>query len=737
MMFDEAPTTTTGRNEALGQAHILPPAVARAEIARVINDFLQGAVSWHAQSADKRSDAPILAAKVTAGTGKSQGALAGLAVFAPAILTHGSIAYYAPTLQLAREAFEMFRELAPHVPAAFVAGRRAVVDGAPLCHRIEELAGLGEMVPSFQNAVCKRLSGDRMVLSDCFASCRYQRQFACSKPRLVFTSHAYLRWQLPIQGDISLRIVDEAYWPTLQSSPLLLVDAWLTGPTRKSVHEQWQFHWDHAHAAGIGAAKRLVATDGPLVYDYGRIARISEARSLVVDAVRNGLSPIAALRAAGIDRETVELFGEWEVRDLPEAAVRPDQDPTTQVTIIRAFDAAERKAALLRAKVWELIAEDFETGETGRLSWKTLTPCRDTGQPRHAIGLHIRHELPLDAPVLMIDADLDPLIVQAYAPSARFVRIDAEQTAEVIQVSDRTMSTTWLLDPEEGRARRDLVRAILAEEIAGNTGPVLLVATKAILQALHRDIDPDGDYSTDDALRRPIAGTQPAWFGPSMRGINRYRDWPRMIVLGRHEPPLQEVETVTRAIFGVVPAGDGEGSRRSTVTADYVMADGSSKVAEISALPYPEGQAVLSQMREVLTNQAIARLRLVEPAGPKNVLILCKIPVPILPVTKLLTWDELACPRVRAAIDAAPEVEGGVRRLQLSPQGLHLDVPSIFPTVGAAKAWRRNRTTDELVCLISRVAAGLGLSVSPINLPGAKGGRCTPAVLLSQNEAVN
>ena len=222
-MFDETPTTTTGHDNTLDRAGPLPPAVARAEVARTIREFLQETVSWHAQAAADRTDPRVLAMKVTAGTGKTRETLKALAKAAPLLLTCGPVVYYAPTLELAREAFETFRELAPHVPSAFVGGRSAVVDGAPLCHRIEELAGLGEMVPSFQQAACKRLSDDgRMVFAECYASCRYQAQFDHQEPRVIFTSHAYLRWQLPVQGDVSLRIIDEAFWSTLQHSQHLL-----------------------------------------------------------------------------------------------------------------------------------------------------------------------------------------------------------------------------------------------------------------------------------------------------------------------------------------------------------------------------------------------------------------------------------------------------------------------------------------------------------------------------------
>lgn len=724
-MFDDTPTTT-GQDAGARWARPLPPAEARAEVSVTIERYLSDAVTWHADGA--AGVPPILALAVTAGTGKTQSTLKHLGHIAPSLLPHGSAVYYAPTLELAREACAIFRELAPDVPASVVAGRSAIVDGAPLCRRADEIKGLGAMVPSIQEAVCKRHDRGRMIVADCYQGCRYQQQFDHGRTEIVFTSHAYLRWQLPVQGTVSLRIIDEAFWPTMHGSSILLADAWLNGPTRKQFTERMQDEWVQAQAKRAGAAaRRFWETPGPLAADYH--PRIGEARLLVVEALREGRSPIAALRGAGIDREFVEAFADWEVHDLPVAAVSLEQDPGLQSEIIQAFDPAERKAMLLRAKVWQLIAADYEAGDTGRLSWVALKPCPETGQPRHAIGLHLRHDLPLDAPILMIDADLDPLIIGAYTPSASFVRIDAEQTAEIVQVSDRTMSTTWLLDPENGRTRRDLVRAVIAEEVAAaDGGQVLLVATKAVLRALHSDVDPGDDLGADSALRRPIAGAHPAWFGPSMRGVNRYSRWSRMVVVGRHEPPLSEVLATTRSIFGVAPPSDAM-ERRHSLTVGYTMADGSAQVAEIAGLPYFEGQAVLKQVREALTNQAIARLRLVAPAEPKHVLLLCKIPIAPLPISSLLYWDELACPRLRRAIHAAPEIEPGVRRLRISARGLHEDAPEVFETFDAAKAWRRGRTTESVLSAASRIAAGFGMSTSFRQVNGARGGKAVPALL--------
>ena len=238
-MFDETPITRQD-DAKLGQAWPLPPAEARAELARAIEGFLSEAASWHLRA--DGSDPPILALRVTAGTGKTRETLCKLARVALPLLDVGPVIYYAPTLQLARQALETFREIAPHVPARVVAGRAAVVEGAPLCRRWEEIAGIGGMVPSIQQAVCKRQDrGGRWVFADCYGGCRYQAQFDHASPGVVFTSHAYLRWQLPVQGTVSLRVIDEAFWPTLQHSQPLLVGAWLAGPTRPTVTDQLEW----------------------------------------------------------------------------------------------------------------------------------------------------------------------------------------------------------------------------------------------------------------------------------------------------------------------------------------------------------------------------------------------------------------------------------------------------------------------------------------------------------------
>jgi hypothetical protein len=88
-------------------------------------------------------------------------------------------------------------------------------------------------------------------------------------------------------------------------------------------------------------------------------------------------------------------------------------------------------------------------------------------------------------------------------------------------------------------------------------------------------------------------------------------------------------------------------------------------------------------------------------------------------------------PRLRAAVAAAPLLPDGNRRLRLSAQGLHGDVPSIFETLAAAKAWRLGRTTAHVFGAVARIAIGASMAALLMSNRGPAGGRLTPAVLLS------
>ena len=90
------------------------------------------------------------------------------------------------------------------------------------------------------------------------------------------------------------------------------------------------------------------------------------------------------------------------------------------------------------------------------------------------------------------------------------------------------------------------------------------------------------------------------------------------------------------------------------------------------------------QTRELAARQAIERLRLVNAPDRKRVVICSTVPVPGLPVSELVSWDEIVPTRLQAAMAEAAQ-KGGV--LRFSASGLCSDAPDEFPTAKSAEHW--------------------------------------------------
>jgi len=88
------------------------------------------------------------------------------------------------------------------------------------------------------------------------------------------------------------------------------------------------------------------------------------------------------------------------------------------------------------------------------------------------------------------------------------------------------------------------------------------------------------------------------------------------------------------------------------------------------------------QTRELATRQLIERLRLARSGYPKRVLLGCNMPIPHIPVTELLSWEDLCLERVEAAVTVGLVEIGSVR---LTHQGLHDAAPCVFRSLDAVK----------------------------------------------------
>jgi hypothetical protein len=686
---------------------------ARAALEQALRDF------WVEIEADQPGPM-ALAVRATVGIGKTQTYLKLLAESASVTLQRGHILVYVPTHDLAEEAEAAFRALHPGVPSMVLRGRNAIEPATkePMCQK-SDLADIVAKVASWgvTGILCQAEyppGSGRMRRGPCRNGCTWFEQFPGDEKRVIFLPHAYLRSPLPggIGGNVALRIIDEKFLGSMAYTQTLYVDEWLKR---------------------CSCSSSVLA--GPPVCRH-------EARRIVHQALLQGRPIIPALTEAGLDRAALESFAAMEAAEVPQLEVTPWMAAIFQNQRVKKFDIQAYFAARARVRLWNMLLEDWACGISERINL-TKTPCPG-GPPRSIIQMHSCSSIPRDAPLILLDADADPLIVETCLPATRFVSIEVRPNAEVVQVEDQTFSDTALLTQPGSADRRREILDLVQRQVGMARHGVLLIATKAVLRQLH--LDEDHEVRNDNDLMMPLRGAHPRWFGPGMQGLNAYSPLDTAIVLGRLQPPIEAIEDQMRALYGnadepfvLIPAEDPTRGWYREADAEYLMADGTTRPAKVRTHPDPRGAAILSQMREASTLQAIGRIRAVNAVDPKRILILCSIPLPALPIDRLVLWQELVTGLSRLELSAkAQRLEAAlypngqwmpVAGMRLSAEGIRSDAPEVFTKMSSGREWRRgleNETIFEMIRAIARRRVGRPVFIT---LKRRGGGRPTPAVL--------
>lgn len=750
--------------EPLPMPDFVSPEEAKERIRAEVQTFLERAAQWHAAKAQMKSfdaaferfekgqrktepapiddsiietamqPAPVLAIVISPGAGKSRMAREVLAEFDLSAFGGGDVLFTAPTLKLAEEAAQHAQELQAgwHVTRGRSASQPG--SGLPMCQRAEEAERVAKAGQRVGPSICERKNGDEdeLVLCPHHASCAYIHQWAelRERPELRFEASAYLT----LDGDGSgrktgLQVVDESIWRMFTRKADLTSDAWLrprkvTPKTKgKAAPTPAERHQADALAADMQKAAEDV------------LRALQAGQSLA------GLSYTAAdFRAyAGAERGPDVL------------AIYPN---ASDEEIRAALD--EREAGDLdagkRAQVWAILAECLEKGltDTQRLRVARGVPAPRSGDKRDVLRATWFVEPPRDVPTLLLDADATPEIVERMFPGAELVQVDLRPNAEVVQVTDKTFSATALKNPKLRKEAVELVRAeVLADTMQGARG-VLVVATKKVVRQFFEDAGHIFEGMTPSEISQfmqntELHGARWLWFGPAALGLNTWQGFGTAIVFGREELPVDALEDLLRAIQGdtgaelrLVPE-DAQGNKRlPRESVPYLMADGSGAAAKVTAHPDTMGRALQIQTRELATRQTFERLRLATATERKRVILACSVPIPNLPVDKLVTWGELRPTRFEAALAEAAQ-RGGV--LRLSAAGLAEDARQTFPTPKAAARWLESSEGKEAVNtpapLIRYNTSGAGvfnLRRVSLRLHGRKG-RATPALVVLPGDA--
>ncbi|MCB1797055.1 MAG: hypothetical protein KDJ70_22040, partial [Candidatus Competibacteraceae bacterium] len=113
-----------------------------------------------------------------------------------------------------------------------------------------------------------------------------------------------------------------------------------------------------------------------------------------------------------------------------------------------------------------------------------------------------------------------------------------------------------------------------------------------------------------------------------------------LVVVGRHEPPSWDVESIARAWF---PSKMEPG----TVTREQAqLVAKSGDVATITRTTFkdPRCREILESIREQESLQAVDRLRLIHATKPKKIFLLSNLPLPGLQPDELVALDDLLLP---------------------------------------------------------------------------------------------
>jgi len=682
------------------------PAEARKRLEQEIERFVEAAAE-----ATAALDA-ALALRVTAGLGKTATALRVIARHGEALLSRGHVLIYVPTLELAERACEEFKTLAPGLPSRVIRGRDALRPDdrkRKMCERASIAKAIAGFVPSVTQALCRGQDPDgNFVQSSCATGCPYLNQKDVPGPHVVFLSHAYLTVDPPVDRTYStaLRVIDEKVWPSLTRTSYLSVDDLMRTP--------------------------------PKSFPEGLHDLLSHTKAALVDGLQRDLPLHDHLRNSGIATEELQRLARAEDRSRSHLEIGPWQTAETVAFRVDTFDTRSFIASRRRERVFKRLAEKAVGHCVGLRLMEVTT---EHGSQRVIQSSHL-HDLDRDAPVLLLDADADRDITERIAPDAEFISIQSPPVADIVQISDRTLSSSWLLHKAKGPGRRAAVLAIIAREVdKAAEGGVLVVATRAVLNALHADAGNSLTGRDDDVLRQPLLGADPRWFGPRTQGVNDYEGYAAIVVIGRLQPRVTDIETSARAVFAqdAQPIVAHVSGPLPATSAGMLMADGSIREVDLRAHPDPRAQAVLVQSRECATLQAIARLRLISPNRQKRVVILSNLPLPEFPITRLSTLAALerdlehepdwqGFERMERALRATMRRQ--VRGARLSAAGLAADLPLDFETIASAKGFRRGRSTSQLVALCGRVAAANGWSITPLLLRSPAGGNAMPAIVL-------
>lgn len=513
-----------------------------------------------------------------------------------------------PTVALARGFEEAMREASLKVfPAPLVVLHRgrdheAEIGNAP-CVRWRAGRKLAGKVPSLFSAMCKR--GESMCPH--FASCPYISNYLDQGPGMHLFVHDHLTLSKPMNfPKADLAIIDEDSTQTLLSFGTIGASV-LTEP---GTYQTASLTGEQDEAARQG--NRLMT------------------------ALTSGRPLLAAIRDAGFSVRELKTLAAW-AEPIEEG---PEISPGMSDSAIE--EAAER-------------IQHHPGAIVGRIIRQLAKELKHDREMCHGVEykegeLHLsRHAIPTavpkGVPLLIIDADADlPTNRILFGENLNGRTIAAKRLGRVVQVKNATLAKSYIA-PEvafKEPTERQLAQAqglrgrILAwiGKLAEGGKKVLVVTNKPVRVTF------TGEGSGKIPVSTEFGGATWTHYG-AILGIDAWKDYDSVVLIGREEMSAQAAERQARAIHCNEPAPLALTGEYRKVTRCHRMRDGSAVPVEVYEHEDSRVQVCTEAKRERGMCQALDRLRLIHGRADREVFILCSLPLPGIEVDKLVTLDDL------------------------------------------------------------------------------------------------
>ena len=581
---------------------------------------------------------PLLGLPVDVGLGKTSSARAAIAeLIASGGLANRKVVYAVPRHDLGAEQVLAFQALG--LSAMLWKGRTAPdpSDANPdqlMCLDAEATFDALEIEHPVEQSCCKVKDGAALLLCPFFQHCGYQRQKPLAQAaQVIVCAHDSLFHMKPEAiGTVGLLVIDEAFWQSglrgLDGKATLTQDG--LEPSRTSL-----ICYNSKGRMDVGATADLVAVRERLCKAL-RVTGTGPLRLGLLEAV--GLTPEDCRHAARLERSRMRNAGllpgmsPLDRRKRIEAVLPPPGEPW----------APPGRCITL----WLILAEALENGHdaAGAELVHDKTEAGSVRALRLRWHSRIRSGWAAEAPILHLDATLQPKLVQTYLP-----RIDIGPPVAARQLHVRVRQVTG--SPTSARALTPSVDAPERDRKAAATRLRDLRAWIELrAQQCHRpgqsiDLLIVGQKAAIDALR--TMGLPPrveAVHFNALSGLDRWGGIGGMVILGRTLPTPRTVELIAKALTGRVPTQNPQDASWWYPMVERRVCLGGDRTAPLAMERHvdPIAEAVRWSICEGELIQAMGRGRGVNRTArtPLEIDLLADVVLPIT-VNALVPWSDI------------------------------------------------------------------------------------------------